>query len=212
MPIPFHPTDSAAWAASAGLKPEVVLEVDGYIRKQAYARSRMAAFAGLGVEDLIQEGRVGALKAAIKFNPSVGTKFLTYAAFWINAAIGEAVQQRTIRTPRGNAQVLVMSYDEPIQGKDGEESGTRRDSLADEAMDFIQEATRAEAMGRIRRALSCLEARDRKILIQHYGLSGQAPKSLQEIAHELGLSRQRISQILERGMAVLRQRALGLAA
>jgi RNA polymerase sigma-32 factor len=41
----------------------------------------------LNLLDLIQEGNVGILRAANKYNPHKGTKFSSYAAFWIRAYI-----------------------------------------------------------------------------------------------------------------------------
>lgn len=217
MPTPFHFTAAAAakavtgapWAAGVGLRPEVVLEVDGFIRKQAYARRCEAREAGIEVDDLLQEGRTGALKAAAKFKATAGTKFLTYAAPWINGAISDALQQSLIRTAKGNSHPFVVPFDQPILGKDGEADGTFADRLSDEGVDVFQDAARTEAMVRVRKTLSTLVAMDRKILIQHYGLDGQEPKGLQELAHTFGLSRQRTSQILERGLSVLRQGTLG---
>ena len=41
----------------------------------------------LNILDLIQEGNVGLLHAVKKYNPYKGTKFSTYASFWIRAYI-----------------------------------------------------------------------------------------------------------------------------
>lgn len=57
--------------------------------------------AGMTFMDLVQEGNIGLIKAADKFDPSKGYKFSTYATWWIRQTIGRAVQEqsRTIRIP-----------------------------------------------------------------------------------------------------------------
>ena len=56
---------------------------------------------GLPFLDLIQEGNLGLMKAAEKFEPERGFKFSTYATWWIRQAITRAIadQGRTIRIP-----------------------------------------------------------------------------------------------------------------
>lgn len=51
--------------------------------------------------DLIQEGNLGLMKAAKKFNPNLGYKFSTYATWWIKQGIGRSLsdKSRTIRVP-----------------------------------------------------------------------------------------------------------------
>ena len=55
----------------------------------------------LSFEDLIQEGNIGLMKAADKYDYTLGYKFSTYATWWIRQAItrGIADQSRTIRIP-----------------------------------------------------------------------------------------------------------------
>lgn len=73
-------------------------------------------YVGRGMQflDLIQEGNIGLMKAADKFDPDKGFKFSTYATWWIRQAISRAIadQARTIRLPvhlvEANGKVVRM--------------------------------------------------------------------------------------------------------
>ncbi len=63
---------------------------------------------GLPFADLVQEGNVGLVTAAKKFDPDQGVKFISYAVWWIRQAILAALarQSRSVRLPLNRATEL----------------------------------------------------------------------------------------------------------
>ncbi|WP_419165891.1 sigma-70 family RNA polymerase sigma factor [Candidatus Palauibacter sp.] len=63
---------------------------------------------GLSFLDLVQEGNVGLVVAARKFDPDQGVKFISYAVWWIRQAILAALAQqaRSVRLPLNRATEL----------------------------------------------------------------------------------------------------------
>jgi len=97
----------------------------------------------LSYDDLIQEGILGLLKAADRYNPDRGTRFGTLAVWWIRQSIGRAIANtgRTIRLPvnrawklsqirRITAQLAQSSGDEPKVEEVAELAGVTADAAA----------------------------------------------------------------------------------
>ncbi len=98
------------WAKKAGVSTEELQQTlkTGERAKEVLVRHNLRLVVsiakkyrdqGLSLEDLIQEGNVGLMQAAERFDPEKGYRFSTYATWWIRRDVSQAVanQGRTIR-------------------------------------------------------------------------------------------------------------------
>lgn len=116
-----------AYLKSIGNHPRLTAEQEQNLSKKALAGDRDAInrlvecnlllvvsiakrFYGCGLPllDLIQEGNIGLIKAAEKYDGSKGFRFSTYATYWVRQAISRALseQARTIRIPANMLDLL----------------------------------------------------------------------------------------------------------
>lgn len=193
---------------------------------------------GLSLPDLINEGNIGLIKAARRFDETRGFKFISYAVWWIRQSILQAVaeQSRIVRLPLNKigsiskvnrtfakleqeferepssaevADSLEMVYDDVNEivkagsktlsldlpfGQDDE--NTMRDIIPNaDAPSPDKKLIRESLSYEVERALCTLPAREAKILRLYFGIGVEQPFSLEEIADELNITRERVRQI-----------------
>lgn len=99
-------------------------------------------YAGRGLEyaDLIQEGNLGLMRAARGFDTTFGTKFSTYATWWIKQAMGRAISNKSvsIRLP-----IHAAEEERAVNGaRKHLRSSTGREPTVEELAGFTGKSTR----------------------------------------------------------------------
>ncbi len=93
-----HQGDEAAWRELVRCNLRLVVSI---ARRYYLGGAGQQQGGGLEFADLVQEGNLGLMRAARGFDASFGTKFSTYATWWIRQAMGRAVSNKasSIRVP-----------------------------------------------------------------------------------------------------------------
>ncbi|MEM7414232.1 MAG: RNA polymerase sigma factor RpoD/SigA [Gemmatimonadota bacterium] len=88
---------------------------------------------GVSLTDLIQEGNVGLVTAARKFDPEQGVKFISYAVWWIRQAILASLANhgRAVRVPLNRASDLARIFREKERLKQEKGREPTTDELAE---------------------------------------------------------------------------------
>jgi len=119
------------------------------------------------------------------------------------------VANLSIDVTRGLVALLqpTRSLDEPtMMGEGGRTLGETLVLDRGEDEDVLPGGVESESRrAAITRALNVLAPRDRRVLMLYFGLEGGRPMTLQEIAHELGVTRERVRQLRDRALKRLRE-------
>src|SRR5665647_2132196 len=153
---------------------------------------------GVSLSDLINEGNLGLIRAAHKFDETKGIKFISYAVWWIRQSILQALaeQSRIVRVPLNRAGALHRL---------GKRASTLLQDRPDTTNRTPDELTFEKALTEaIEESLSGLKERESKILRLYFGLDGEDPMTLEDIGTLLGITRERVRQIKEKALLKLR--------
>lgn len=135
--------------------------------------------------ELVHEGQIALWQAIMHYDPGRGVAFSSYAV--------PAIRHRLWRLVR------------ETQRPQGHGMGAAADDPAEWALQAWQRQAVRAALGEL---LAHLPERSYHVVVSAYGLDGEAPLSLAEIGRLLGLSRERVRQIRNDALVVLRLPAL----
>lgn len=208
-------------------------------------------FSKLPLNDLINEGNLGLIKAAKMFDETKGFKFISYAVWWIRQSIMQALadHSRLVRIPynkvtelskinqagakmeqkfereptsqeiadylgvnvedinnANNAAIKQTSFDAPFEEDEGNNLLDIFRNPEQNPIDHILDQNSSLGI-EIKRLLSGLTPREQEVVIQFYGIGYDYNLTLEDIAENLGLTRERVRQIKETALKKLRTKA-----
>ena len=141
----------------------------------------------LSTDDLVNEGVIGLVKAAEKYDASRGKPFVTFAAPYIRKSIEAAISRLQTATD-------VRSTDEslPVGSRNNYTLlNVLEDKNAEKADMVVEENTLSENLLRYR---DTLNEREQRVVNLYYGI-GYERQTMAEIGEVMGLKRERVRQI-----------------
>jgi RNA polymerase primary sigma factor len=182
-------------------------------------------------EDLIQEGTVGLMVAAEKFDHERGCKFATYAGWWIKQAMFKAISEQShcMKIPvyvqetlskyskikqemeqRGESSTdVTKKIDECLKAYPktislNNDECNMAEIIADENADFIQVIELENLKTDIHSVVETLKERERNVIRMRFGLDECETQTLEQIGNLYGVTKECIRQTEMRALNKLR--------
>lgn len=167
---------------------------------------------GIDVDDLIQQGNLGLYEAALRFDPSAGVRFASFAGTRVLKSMNSLIDTcgRAVRIPVNQEykRYLAIKNGEEVENLNtvklddlvrGEESNS---TIADTGILAVgasidEEYEIEDLKVQSTSLLSCLKDRDREIIKLYFGIDQDEALSTSEIAEEVGLTQIRVCQIVK---------------
>lgn len=188
---------------------------------------------GIPLIDLISEGNIGLMKAAERYDPSSGFRFISYAVHWVKQTIIASLTDtaRTVRVPSNVLQQALKSkktfneedatcyvtYYENLDAESlipscvglfdeiNEDGDQLIDLIPNKNADNPEDSLNnaEEIRKRVSIILSVLDERERVIIEKSFGLCG-VESNLDDLGEEFGCTKERIRQLRDKSLKKLR--------
>ena len=165
---------------------------------------------GLSYSDLIQEGNAGLFKAADRFEPERGNKFISYAVNWIRQSILEALNKKNSLKSSELPNETIEEGEDIFNDFYPSPCSINELTLDNAYLDLSDDEKRREKdiIETTKFLLTGLTSREKYIVCQYNGINEKKSRTLEEIGKDLGLTKERVRQINEKAMKKLRAYAL----
>ena len=203
---------------------------------------------GLSLSDLINEGNIGLISAAARFDETKGFKFISYAVWWIRQNIltalandadtirmpmnkrvlgnriqrANALLEQTLERPASTEEIAEILQIDPQEVSSRMTSGQRPVSLdspmseddegslldilenPDGVNSYETDSNIGSLQTELGRAMRQLNPRQRETICYFFGIGVDAPLSLDEIARRFDLTVERVRQIKDKALQLLK--------
>ena len=160
---------------------------------------------GADIGDLIGEGNMALIKAATKFEPNRGCRFVSYATPFIRRAMEDAIGQMTslyripsdMDSPAERKRSTPLSMDAPLGGREN----VNLLSVVEDTSSPIpgEDQETADLHEQLQLCLPKLNDRERMVVSMIYGINTDK-RTMAEIGEVMGLKRERVRQIRDKAM------------